>query len=84
MFLMEGMKMEKRVKPQISITVDAEVINEVDRLALKMGLNRSQLVRNILAMGVADVKLLKKIGLIDLAHMIKTFQAALLRELRVA
>jgi metal-responsive CopG/Arc/MetJ family transcriptional regulator len=78
------MKMEKRVKPQISITVDAEVINEVDRLALKMGLNRSQLIRNILAMGVADVKLLKKIGLIDLAHMIKTFQASISRELRVA
>ena len=76
--------MEKRVKPQISITVDAEVINEVDRLALKMGLNRSQLIRNILAMGVADVKLLKKIGLIDLAYMIKTFQATISRELRVA
>lgn len=76
--------MEKRVKPQISITVDAEVINEIDRLALKYRLNRSQLIRNILAMGVADVKLLKKIGLIDLAYMIKTFQATISRELRVA
>ncbi|MCJ7789666.1 MAG: hypothetical protein MUP69_05705 [Candidatus Atribacteria bacterium] len=74
--------MEK--KAQIAITINAEVLTEIDRLALKIRLNRSQLINNILVMGVGDVKLLEKVGLIDLAHMVRNFQGRVSRELRVA
>jgi metal-responsive CopG/Arc/MetJ family transcriptional regulator len=81
---MEGVKMKKIPKSMIAVTINPEVLKEVDRLALKMGLNRSQLINNILVMGVGDVKLLEKVGLIDLANMIRNFQTRVSRELRVA
>jgi len=76
--------MKKIPKSMIAVTINPEVLKEVDRLALKMGLNRSQLINNILVMGVGDVKLLEKVGLIDLANMIRNFQTRVSRELRVA
>jgi metal-responsive CopG/Arc/MetJ family transcriptional regulator len=76
--------MTKRVRPIIAITINAEVLTEIDRLSLKYGLNRSQLINNILVMGVGNVKLLEKVGLIDLAHMIRNFQSRVSKELRAA
>jgi metal-responsive CopG/Arc/MetJ family transcriptional regulator len=81
---MEGTKMKKIPKSMIAVTINPEVLIEIDRLSSKYGLNRSQLINNILVMGVGEVKLLDKVGLIDLANMIRNFQTRVSRELRVA
>jgi metal-responsive CopG/Arc/MetJ family transcriptional regulator len=81
---MEGTKMKKIPKSMIAITINPEVLIEIDRLSSKYGLNRSQLINNILVMGVGEVKLLEKVGLIDLANMVRNFQGRVSRELRVA
>jgi len=76
--------MKKIPKSMIAVTINPEVLIEIDRLSSKYGLNRSQLINNILVMGVGEVKLLDKVGLIDLANMIRNFQTRVSRELRVA
>lgn len=76
--------MKKIPKSMIAITINPEVLIEIDRLSSKYGLNRSQLINNILVMGVGEVKLLEKVGLIDLANMVRNFQGRVSRELRVA
>lgn len=76
--------MKKIPKSMIAITINPEVLIEIDKLSSKYGLNRSQLINNILVMGVGEVRLLKKVGLIDLANMIRNFQGRVSRELRVA
>ena len=76
--------MQERIRPQISITVNAEILEEADRLAEKIGIGRSQLINNVLAVGLGDVKLLEKVGLIDLAKAMRTFQVQVRKELRVA
>jgi metal-responsive CopG/Arc/MetJ family transcriptional regulator len=67
-------KMKKRIRPQISIILNQGTLDEVDRLSKKMRMNRSQLINNILVMGVEDVRVLERIGLIDLAEVIRRFQ----------
>lgn len=76
--------MQERIRPQISITVNQGILDEVDRLSEKIGISRSQLINNILTMGVGDVKILEKVGLIDLAAIIRKFQGRVSRELRAA
>lgn len=66
--------MKKRIRPQISIILNQGTLDEVDRLSKKMRMNRSQLINNILVMGVEDVRVLERIGLIDLAEVIRRFQ----------
>jgi len=77
-------KMTEKITPQISITMNGETLKEVDRLSKKLGINRSRLISNIVEMGVCDVKLLEKVGLIDLAKSVRDFQGLLRKELRVA
>lgn len=76
--------MTEKITPQISITMNGETLKEVDRLSKKLGINRSRLISNIVEMGVCDVKLLEKVGLIDLAKSVRDFQGLLRKELRVA
>ena len=58
------------MKAKIAITIETEMLEEIDKLAKKLGLNRSQLIENILSVGLADSQLLKSIGLIDLAKLV--------------
>lgn len=76
--------MQARIRPQVSITVNQEVLDEVGKLSKKIGISRSQLINNILAMGIADGKLLEKVGLIDLARIVRNFQIHMRKELRIA
>jgi metal-responsive CopG/Arc/MetJ family transcriptional regulator len=77
-------KMTERITPQIAITMNGETLKEIDRLSKKLGINRSRLISNIVELGVCYVKLLEKVGLIDLAKSVRDFQGLLRKELRVA
>ena len=76
--------MSERLTPQIAITINADTLKEIDNLSEKLGINRSRLISNIVEMGVCDVKLLERVGLIDLAKSVREFQRLLKKELRVA
>jgi len=80
----ESLFNQERITPQISITVNEPVLKEIDRFSKKFGISRSKLINNILAMGMADAKLLEKVGLIDLANIVRNFQIHMKKELRIA
>ncbi len=58
------------MKTKIAITVETEMLGEIDRLAEYLGLTRSQFIENLLAVGLGDAKVLKAAGLFDMARMV--------------
>ena len=73
--------MTERIRPQIAITINADLLKYIDETAGKLGLTRSRLIENCLSMAVDDLKLLKKLGLIDAVRVIEGFQAKVRKEL---
>jgi metal-responsive CopG/Arc/MetJ family transcriptional regulator len=76
--------MTERNRPQIAITIDGDLLKYVDETAKKLGMTRSKLIENCLAVAVDDLKLLKKLGLIDAVRVIQSFQAKVKQELFAA
>lgn len=65
------------MKAHINITIEVEVIEAVEELAEKLGKNRSQMIENLVSVGVADAKVLKNLGLLDLAMIAVRIQSRL-------
>jgi len=59
------------MKREINISVEDGVLQEVEYYAEKFGLSRSQMIQNMLTVSLADVKILKSVGLIDLSLMVR-------------
>ena len=53
-------------KKQYTVMLKPSVVEEIDRIAKKMDLSRSQLMANLIDMGLEDAKLLDKIGVVKL------------------
>jgi hypothetical protein len=66
--------MRHRVRPQIAITLDEDVLEFIDREAGHLGMTRSRLIENCLMMAVDDLKVLKKLGLLEAVKIIQGFQ----------
>jgi len=73
--------MTDRIRPQIAITIDGDLLKYIDETAGKLGLTRSRLIENCLAMAVDDLKLLKKLGMLDAVRVIQGFQAKVRKEI---
>jgi len=58
------------VKTKIAITIESEVLEKVDEIANEFELSRSQLIENLLSIGLADARVLKVVGLVDLAKLV--------------
>jgi metal-responsive CopG/Arc/MetJ family transcriptional regulator len=58
------------MKTKIAITIEAEILEEIDKMAKKLNMNRSHFIENILSVGLSDARLLKNLGLIDLAKLV--------------
>jgi metal-responsive CopG/Arc/MetJ family transcriptional regulator len=65
------------MKAKINITMEIEVIEAVDVLAEGLGKNRSQMIENLVSVGLGDAKFFKKLGLLDLATMVTKLQLRL-------
>lgn len=74
-------KVVQRVRPVTAYTLNPEVVAEIERLSEKLGMNKSHLVNNILEMGLADAKIIEKLGIIDLANIMRNFQVSIRRKL---
>jgi hypothetical protein len=58
------------MKTKIAITIEAEILEEIDKMAEKLNMNRSHFIENILSVGLSDARLLKELGFIDLAKLV--------------
>lgn len=58
------------MKTKIAITIETEILKEIDRMAEKLDLNRSQLIENLLSIGLGDAKALEAVGLVDFARLV--------------
>jgi len=73
----------KKVKETYTLTIKPEIIEEVDRVAKKVDVSRSQMVENLLGMALDDTNLLEKAGFLELAiagrKMIQSFKEKILK-----
>lgn len=59
----------RKAKEQYTVQLEPEFVAQLDKLAAKIGLTRSQLMRNLLHVAYDDVIVLDKIGLIAAFQM---------------
>ncbi len=52
-----------RLKKQYTVQLEDDVVERIDRLAAKLGHNRSQMMRNMLLQGLADAEMVDKTGI---------------------
>jgi predicted DNA-binding protein len=54
----------ERPRKQYNVQLEDDVIERVDKLAEKFELNRSQILRNFILMGLEDAEILNKTGVL--------------------
>jgi metal-responsive CopG/Arc/MetJ family transcriptional regulator len=74
----------ENMKIKINVTIEESIVESVDRWAKEFELNRSQMVQNLLSASLADVRLLKKLGLVDLAAIVSRVQKRWQENLKTA
>ena len=65
------------MKTKVAIAIDEDILRDVDRLAKKFDLSRSQMIENFISISMMDVKVLEKLGLTDIARAVTKVQARL-------
>jgi len=66
--------MKNRNRPLVSITIDADVLKFYDKLSDELKMSRSKLMENSLSLAVKDLKVLKKMGFLEVVKLIDGFQ----------
>ena len=66
--------MKNRIRPLVTISIDADVLKFYDKLSDELRMSRSKLMENSLALAVKDLKVLKKMGFIEVVKLIDGFQ----------
>lgn len=59
--------MKKR--PQIAISLDKNDLDKIDKIASKLSISRSALVRNLVKASLDDVNILNAMGVVDLVGL---------------
>lgn len=75
---------QTRNRSMIAITLDPSVLAYIDKTAKDLGLTRSRMIENVMVLAVDDLKMLKKLGMIDALRLIRGFQNKVKKERRVA
>jgi len=72
---------EKEPKHQFSVMLKPSKVEEIDKFAEKYNLTRSQLMANLMEIGLDEMKTLDKIGIVPLVYqgsnILKTFKEKL-------
>ena len=55
----------------MAVWLDHDTASKIERIAKKIGITNSQLMKNLLICGVEDAELLDKMGMLTLAMLIK-------------
>ena len=61
----------KKAGKAIAIWVDLETAERVTKIAKKVGISNSQLLRNVALCGLDDAEMLDKLGMLSLAMLVK-------------
>lgn len=59
----------ERPRKQYTVQIEDDVIERIDRLAAEMDLSRSQLMRNLIMIGLEDAEILNKTPLMKVAKI---------------
>ena len=59
----------KRPAKQYTVQFDPEFIEKIDKMAEKLGLSRSQMIRNLTESGYEDAVMLDRFGLFSAFHL---------------
>jgi hypothetical protein len=65
----------KRVQKTLTIWVEPEIKERLDKIARKAGLSRNQMAVNLLTVGLDEAETLKKIGVLQMAVLIRELRA---------
>jgi len=65
------------MKDKVAIAIDEDLLKEVDRLAKKFDTSRSQMIENFITVAMMDVKVLEKLGFMDIAQAVLKVQKRL-------
>ncbi len=57
-------------KVHINITIDEDLNEWLDKMALELDMNKSQFINNCVSVAKSDVKVLRAVGLFDLAKAV--------------
>lgn len=63
------MPKKKAEKVHLTITVDVDLNEWLEKTAVELRMNKSQFINNVISLGMDDVKLLKATGLLKLADV---------------
>ncbi len=58
-------------KVHVNITIDEDLNEWLEKTALELRMNKSQLINNLISLGKDDIKLLKATGLYGLANVVR-------------
>jgi hypothetical protein len=74
---------KKRVeKVHLTVTVDVDLNEWLEKTAAEFRLNKSQLINNLISMGKDDVELMGGIGLLGAAKKLRELKETLLKKKR--
>ncbi len=76
------MPKKKVEKIHLTITVDVDLNDWLDKTATEFRMNKSQLINNLISMGKDDVGLLKGMGLLGAAKVLRDLKDELLKKKR--
>jgi len=63
-----GRRMKERENKQYSVQLDPEVVKKIDYYAKKYDIARGKLMRNLIVIGLDDMNILHKAGILKAAH----------------
>ncbi len=70
----------KEAKQQYTIMLKPSVVKEIDRIADKVNLTRSQLMANLIDFGLEETKGMERVGLIKAASLIQKMKDKLISD----
>ncbi len=74
------MPKKKVEKIHLTVTVDVDLNDWLEKTAAEFRLNKSQLINNLISMGKDDVELMGGIGLLGAAKKLRDLKEALLKK----
>ena len=78
------LKMGKEGGQTVSIWVDKELVERIDRLADRAGMTRSKLIRNMIEVSLEELELIGKFGMLHHSQIIKKARKKLSDDFREA
>jgi hypothetical protein len=74
------MPKRKVEKVHLTVTVDVDLNEWLEKTAAEFRLNKSQLINNLISMGKDDVELMEGVGLLGAAKKLRELKEALLKK----